>query len=334
MDERGNLDLAIARIPFLKAAERAQLAESLDREDELPLLSSADFQRMFGRSFAGKEWKPAVLLAAAAKDRALSARSGIAFVPYVSPRYPPLLRELPDPPTVLFFRGTLPDPERPSAAVVGTRKPTGEALAQAYAFGRQFGECKISVVSGLALGIDTMAHRGNLDAGSPTIAVLGSGLDEVYPKSNRVLARRIVETGGALVGEYACGEPPRKWNFPARNRIIAGLARATVIVEAPESSGALITADFAADQGRDLWVASVGVTSSIGGGTRSLAEAGAPIATSAFDIVADWGLPFRTRMVKGPAAPASSEMGRAALGRAAGAALAEELARSLEIELQ
>jgi DNA processing protein len=285
---------------------------------------------MFGRSLAHVEWHPEALLAAAARDRVSAARSGISFVPYVSPLFPPLLRELPDPPTVIFFRGTLPDPERPVAAVVGTREPSGEGAAQAYAFGRQFGECGIPVVSGLARGIDAMAHRGNLDARAPTIAVLGSGLDEVYPKSNRVLARRVVESGGVLIGEYSCGEPPHKWNFPARNRIIAGLARATVVVEAPESSGALITADFAVDQGRDLWVGSAGLSSRVGEGTRALADSGAPVAESAFNVVADWGLTIPSQAVPG----ASPVRGMVPGGRGAATALAEALARSLDFELQ
>ncbi len=336
MVDRGNLDLAIAAIGFLRCAERIRLAESLDRESELPLLSCADVERLVGRSLAGKRWEPTALLSAAERMRAIAARSGIAFVAYVSDRYPPLLRELPDPPTVLFYRGTLPDPERPLAAVVGTREPSGEGLEAAYAFAFAFGECGIPVVSGLARGIDAMAHRGNLDAGCPTIAVLGSGLDEVYPKSNRALARRVVESGGALVGEYPCGEPPRKGNFPARNRIIAGLARATVVVEAPASSGALITADFASDQGRDLWVAQAGLVSALGAGTRMLAESGAPVAASAFDVVADWGfsIPVRPSLGNGAGPAAPAEAVSRPTGRDAGSVAARELARFIDFELQ
>jgi DNA processing protein len=200
-----------------------------------------------------------------------------------------LLRELHDPPTVLFYRGTLPDPELPMAAVVGTREPTGIGLAQAFEFGRSFARSGIPVVSGLARGIDALAHRGALDGGGSTIAVLGSGLDEVYPASNRLLARRIVESGGVLMSEYPPGTAPQKWHFPARNRIIAGLARATVVVEAPDSSGALITAQFALDLGRDLWVGTSCVSSPVGGGGRALAEQGARHARDAREIIEDWG---------------------------------------------
>jgi DNA processing protein len=181
-----------------------------------------------------------------------------------------------------------PNPEKPLVAVVGTRKPSRAGAGRAFVLGRELGEEGISVVSGLALGIDSMAHRGNIEGRAPTIAVLGSGVDEVYPSSNRNLARRILETGGLILSEYAPGTKPAKWNFPARNRIISALARGTVIVEAPEKSGALITADFALQQGRDLWVDRAGVASPRSKGTARLAEDGAGIISSAADILAEW----------------------------------------------
>jgi DNA processing protein len=140
-----------------------------------------------------------------------------------------------------------------------------------------------------------MAHRGGLEGGAPTAAVLGSGLDEVYPRTNRALARRIVESGGVLLSEYPPGTEPRKWHFPARNRIIAGLARGVLVVEAPRSSGALITAQFALDQGRDLWVGSAGTASPRGEGTRTLAEQGGRVVSAAEEIFREWGLSPRVR---------------------------------------
>lgn len=220
----------------------------------------------------------------------LARARGIRFVSHDSPEYPPLLREIYDPPSILYYLGHLTNPEKPAAAVVGTRKPSPEALAQAYSLGKGLGKAGIIVVSGLALGIDAMAHRGCLDGGGLTIAVLGSGLDEVYPASNRALARRILEQGGALVSEYPPGTKPYKWNFPQRNRIISGLARGTVIVEAPEKSGALHTARFALDQGRDLWAGRAGVFSRLGEGTKRLAIDGCGVISSAADILAEWGI--------------------------------------------
>ncbi|GHV51036.1 hypothetical protein AGMMS49579_05610 [Spirochaetia bacterium] len=232
----------------------------------------------------------------AEKDARAANMRGIRWVSLDSPDYPPQIREIYDPPAVLFYRGNLPDPERPLAAVVGTRHPSPAAAAQAFDISRALGVQDIPVVSGLALGIDAMAHRGNLEGGAPTIAVLGSGADAIYPVSNRSLARRILENNGVILSEYPPGTSPMKWHFPARNRIISALTRGVLIVEAPAKSGALITAQFALEQGRDLWVASSGAVaghpglSGFGEGTRKLAAEGARIIYSASDILDEWKL--------------------------------------------
>jgi DNA processing protein len=216
--------------------------------------------------------------------------AGVNQVKRDSPLYPPLLGEIFDPPVMLYYRGKLPDPTLPAIALVGTRRPSAAASRQALLLGREFARCGITVVSGLALGIDALAHRGALEGGGCTVAVLGSGLDEVYPASNRSLARRILENGGALVSEYPCGIKPQKWHFPQRNRIISGFSRGTVIIEAPASSGALYTGQFALEQGRDLWVASAGAASQLGAGCRRLASEGCRIISSAAEVLAEWGM--------------------------------------------
>ena len=215
---------------------------------------------------------------------------GIYRIDKDSLRYPPLLREIYDPPLYLYIRGTLLNQEQSSIALVGTRHPSGAASRQTLALGRDFARAGITVISGLALGIDAMAHRGALSGGGCTVAVLGSSVDEVYPATNRDLARRIIKNGGSLVSEYDLGTKPKKWYYPQRNRIISGMARATVIVEAPEHSGALITGKFALEQGRDLYVASAGVNSPIGQGTKSLAREGCPVISCAAEILAEWGI--------------------------------------------
>ena len=204
--------------------------------------------------------------------------------------YPPLLREIFDPPKYLYCRGRLPNPEKSAIAIVGTRHPSAAASMQALSLGREFARAGITVISGLALGIDALAHRGALEGGGTTTAVLGSGVDEVFPTVNRDLARKILIRGGSLLSEYDPGTKPRKWFYPQRNRIISGLARATVIVEAPERSGALYTAAFALEQGRDLFIASAGVSSPIGQGTKALAQEGCPVITSAKEILIEWGI--------------------------------------------
>ncbi|GHV48169.1 DNA processing protein DprA [Spirochaetia bacterium] len=311
--DRGLLDLIITRIPGLTALERGVLCRKFEGEAEITLLSKRDIELILDRPMP-RLWDMDTVRIQAEKDARGAQIRGIRWVSLVSPEYPPLLREIYDPPAVLFCRGSLPDPEQPLAAVVGTRRPSPAASAQAFEIGRFLGAQNIPVVSGLALGIDAMAHRGNLEGGAPTIAVLGSGPDEVYPASNRALARRILENGGAILSEYPPGTSPRKWQFPARNRIISALARGTLIVEAPAKSGALITAQFALEQGRDLWVASSGAAvgagnagtfgtvrgglSAYGEGTRKLAADGARIIYSGSDILDEWGI--RTPQILNP----------------------------------
>ena len=284
------LDLIICRVPGLKRNERIILIEKFEKIEDFLLLSIRDIEVLLGRPLRDRSWNMSQLQAMAEKDAAFSLKLGIRLVSWRESAYPPLLREIFDPPAVIFYRGKLPDPEKPLVAVVGTRKPSQAARARAFALGRELGEAGIPVVSGLALGIDAMAHRGNIEGKAPTVAVLGSSPDQVYPSSNRDLGRRILETGGIILSEYPPFTRPNKWYFPARNRIISALARGVVIVEAPEKSGALITAKFALDQDRDLWVDKVGVSSSRGLGTARLAEDGAGVIAAAADILAEWNI--------------------------------------------
>ena len=178
------------------------------------------------------------------------ARKGFSAVTYADRAYPARLRLAPDPPPALFVGGEM--GEGSCVAIVGSRRATRSGLETAEVLGRALAARGTCVVSGLAAGVDAAAHEGALAAGGRTVGVLGCGIDVVYPRENRELFGRVRE-GGALVSEYALGEAPLAWRFPARNRIIAGLSDAVVVVEAPEKSGALITARHAADAGRDVW---------------------------------------------------------------------------------
>ncbi|MDR2479473.1 MAG: DNA-processing protein DprA, partial [Treponema sp.] len=294
MDKRGLLDLCIARIPNISSLEKIRLCDSIDSEAALMEKSKDEIERIINRPLK-TFWDVDIIRSLAERDAYMAQLRGINWVSWVSPAYPPQLREIYDPPALLFFRGRLPNPELPLAAVVGTRQPSPQAAAQAFEVAKDLGRCGISVVSGLALGTDAMAHRGNIEGGAATFAVLGSGVDEVYPSSNRNLAKRIIENGGALLSEYPPGMGPRKWNFPARNRIISGLSRAVLIVEAPRSSGALITAGFAAEQGREVFVASVGAADNPPAmydrsGSAKLAVDGAAVISSAMDILKEWNI--------------------------------------------
>ena len=327
MKHRGLLDLMILRIPGLRTAERGILSQKFDDEGDLALLSKKDIEAILGRVFRGGSWTMDKIRIMAEKDNVVARQRGIKMVSLAEDSYPPLVREIFDPPVVLFYKGILPNPEQPLAGIVGTRKPSSAASAFAYELGRDLGRSGMPVVSGLALGIDALAHRGNVDAGAPAIAVLGSGLDHIYPASNRPLARRIIEAGGVLFSEYLPGVGPMKWHFPARNRIISALSRGIVVVEAPEKSGALITAAFALEQGRDLWVSSVGAKSLQGKGTAKLSMEGAKIIGSAQDILAEWGLSEEASV------PAEDPSNSAEDYSETGRLLASSLARSLKIEI-
>ncbi|HUJ76946.1 MAG TPA: DNA-processing protein DprA, partial [bacterium] len=173
------------------------------------------------------------------------------------------------------------------------------ARRAAFRLGAELGRAGVGVVSGLARGIDREAHDGCLQAAGRTVAVLGNGIDQVYPPSSRPSAMAILSRGGAILSEYPPGVPPLQYHFPARNRIISGLCRGVVVVQAPEKSGALITAEHALQEGRDLFVHRAGLAGSAGAGSRRLAEAGAVVIQAGAEILGEWGIP------QGPA-PASS----------------------------
>ncbi|HXV34692.1 MAG TPA: DNA-processing protein DprA [Gaiellaceae bacterium] len=206
------------------------------------------------------------------------------------PSYPPLLAELHDPPASLHLRGGAAEIlSRPAVAVVGARScsPYGAQVARELA--RELAAAGIVVVSGLARGIDGEAHRGALAGGGLTVAVLGCGIDRDYPRAHAELARRIAESG-LVVSEYPEGVEPAPWRFPARNRIVAGLAAATVVVEARERSGALITADFALELGRDVFAVPGEITSALSRGTNDLIRQGATPLLTADDVLEALGI--------------------------------------------
>lgn len=206
------------------------------------------------------------------------------------PAYPPLLAAIHDPPAQLYVRGSTRGlPPGPTVAIVGARACSAYG---AHHVARQLG-CELAragvVVSGLARGIDGEAHRGALTGGGPTAAVLGGGLDRIYPSAHTKLSHQIAQQG-ALVSEYALGTVPAPWRFPARNRIVAGLSQAVVVVEAGAKSGALITADLALEEGREVLAVPGEITSSLSAGTNALLQQGAAPLTCPQDVLGLLGL--------------------------------------------
>lgn len=219
---------------------------------------------------------------AAELQRTLDA--GVEVLTWDDPAYPEVLRTIESSPPVLYVRGRLVSQDEWAVAVVGTRHASTYGREVAHILSGELARAGVTVISGLALGIDTVAHRAALDAGGRTIAVLGSGVDQIYPPQNRGLAQAI--TGqGALVSEYAVGVRPDAGNFPPRNRIISGLSRGVIIVEAGERSGALITARFAVEQGRELFAVPGNILSPGSVGCNLLIQQGATPLLSVDDVL-------------------------------------------------
>ena len=226
------------------------------------------------------------------------AQKGIGILPLTAKNYPSRLRNTYDPPLLLYFKGTLPDWETvPVIGIVGTRKATPYGLNTAKRFGAQIASCGALVVSGGAAGIDTMAMEGALSAGKPTVAVLGCGVDVVYPASNRSLFAK-VEESGCLISEYPPRTKPAHWHFPERNRIISGMANGLLVVEAPEKSGALITANRAMEQGRDVFAVPGNIDVESCKGSNALLQDIAAPALTGWDVVKDYQVIYPGKVQK------------------------------------
>lgn len=212
------------------------------------------------------------------------------------------LPHIPDPPKKLFMRGKLPEKRVKTVAIVGTRKPSAYGREIATKIASECAKNGIVVVSGLALGIDSIAHRAAIDSGGKTIAILANGVDKIYPRSHEDLGQKILQTNGAILSEYPNNTPARPWQFLARNRIVSGLADAVVIIEAASRSGTLSTANHALDQGKEIFAVPGNITSPLSAGCNQLIKNGANPLTSVEDLL-DFLIPDRfekqTQLFKG-----------------------------------
>jgi DNA processing protein len=204
------------------------------------------------------------------------------------PAYPPLLLQIPDPPPLVYVHGNAAVLATPQLAIVGSRNPTPSGRYTAREFASHLALAGLTISSGLALGIDAASHYGTLEAGRPTLAVMGTGLDRVYPARNRDLAHQIAECG-ALVSEFPIGTQPRPENFPRRNRIISGLSLGTLVVEAATRSGSLISARYAAEQGREVFAIPGSIHNPLSRGCHALIRQGAKLVETAQDIIDELG---------------------------------------------
>ena len=257
------------------------------------------------------------------------AAKGLRWLGRADASFPGLLRSIHDPPPGLFLRGAA-DAQvlaEPAVAIVGARACSAYGAAVARALGRELAAAGLVVVSGLARGIDAEAHRGALESSGRTVGVLGCGIDRDYPAAHRELARMICERG-LVISEYAPGVEPAPWRFPARNRLIAGVSVATIVVEARERSGSLITADFALEEGREVFAVPGEITSGLSRGSNALLRLGATPLTAAADVLEVLGIEPR-QAVPPVISPLAANV-LAALGE--GAASIDELVARTALE--
>lgn len=239
-------------------------------------------------------------------------RPGHHLVTIADAQYPQLLRHIADPPTVLYVIGRVDLLDAPCFAVVGSRNATPQGVRDAHEFSHALSDAGLTIVSGLALGIDAAAHRGGLAGSASSIAVLGTGADRIYPRRNVPLAADLAARG-AIVSEFPLGTPPRAENFPRRNRLISGLSRGVLVVEAALASGSLITAYEAADQGRDVFAMPGPIHSPVSRGCHGLIKEGAALVESVADILEELRIDARTPNPGRPAMPDCSKSQRIVL---------------------
>jgi len=267
----------------LKPVHRAALlkefgtADSIFQRSEMDLSSVPEIKPEFAYRIAHFDMHRAEAEVRRAVDLGFRIRS------LHDPQYPALLKSIPDPPPVLYISGSL-ETEEPGVALVGSRKATAYGLNVTQFLAKDLSAAGITIVSGLARGIDARAHQAAIQTKGRTLAVLGSGLDVIYPAEHKVLARKIADHG-AVISEFPLGTPPNRENFPIRNRIISGLSYAVVVVEASSKSGSLITARMASEQGRDVMAVPGSILSELSQGCNALIKDGAVIVRDWKDII-------------------------------------------------
>jgi DNA processing protein len=283
-EDRAWLILSLA--PGLSATDAEALLQHLGGAARLDRVSAADLRR----AGIGGETLDAIVhpdeAVLAQTEAWLGAAEGRHLINALSPDYPGLLRELADRPLLLYAVGRRDVLSLPALAIVGSRNPTRGGESNAYEFARHLSKAGLSIVSGLAQGIDAAAHRGALDSGGVTVAYLGHGIDRVYPAANKPLAHAIAENG-ALVSEFPLGSPPRREHFPQRNRLISGASLGTLVVEAARRSGSLITARLAAEQGREIFAIPGSIHNPLARGTHQLIRQGAKLVERVDDIFSE-----------------------------------------------
>jgi DNA processing protein len=277
--------MALSRAPALDVAI---LSAAFERVGGISgfIESSDEARRCAGIPAAAREFLESAAAASSAAERAWIESPRHHLVSFTDRRYPAALRGLERRPIALYVAGNADILNDPQLSIVGSRNPTPAGRDTAFEFAESLAACGLGITSGLAEGIDSAAHRGALAAQGITLAVLGTGIDSIYPRSNRALSEEI-RLQGALISEFPLGTPPRRANFPQRNRIIAGLSLGTLVVEAARRSGSLITARLAADQNRELFAVPGSIHNPLSRGCHELIRQGAKLTETVADILSE-----------------------------------------------
>lgn len=274
----------LVNVPKLNAASRRKLLDKFGTARDVYFLAERHAVELLGEKQAqsylnGKQkWE-------VEREYEKLQEKGICFTGYGMKEYPTRLLHIPSPPAALYYKGHLPNDNRPSVAIVGARMCSEYGAFAAKEFGSKLGAAGIQIISGLAMGIDGISQRAAIEAGADSFGVLGCGVDVCYPQSNRNLYERLLSQGG-VISEFPPGTSPRAQNFPSRNRIISGLADLVLVVEAKEKSGTGITVDMALEQGREVYAVPGRITDELSKGCHKLIRQGAGIAAGAEDIIA------------------------------------------------
>lgn len=292
-----DLWIALSLLPFLTPNRTRLLLEAFDSVESACNASPQLLQGLLSVTAQQADEVKNPLRSLAARQRVAPLRDSV--VTRIDPEYPPLLLEIADPPPVLHFRGDVSLLARPCVAMVGSRRASPYAVNAAHHLAGKLASVGVAVVSGLARGVDAASHHATLDAGGKTIAVLGTGIDVIYPRSHARLFKRI-EKEGVIVTEFPPEAPPKREHFPIRNRVISGLAYGTVIVEATGRSGSLITARMAAEQNREVFAVPGSIFSAGSEGTHRLIQYGAKLVHDVNDILEE--LPGHLHVAQTPVA--------------------------------
>ncbi len=304
--------LQLTLTPGLGSATLRKLLSQFGLPEKVIAAGRADLARIAGAQ-ALRELDSVAVADAVERALAWLEQPGNAVVTLADGDYPKLLLEITDPPAILYCRGRTELLNRPALAIVGSRNATAQGTSNAEQFARNFSAAGLTIVSGLAQGIDAAAHRGGLAGAGSTIAVLGTGVDIIYPRTNTSLGTDIV-AGGLLLSEFPLGTKALAHNFPRRNRLISGLAQGCLVVEAALASGSLITARAAAEQGREIFAVPGSIHSPLSKGCHALIKTGAKLAESAEDVLSELsafrrGLPGAGRPASDPALTSVSKGG-------------------------